>query len=84
MESVQGCGEMGCELFTPAALQSSQDLAVNSATGLGWGEHLIVLRASPVCLCYCLPLEYLHPDWNCLHPTACKVLHQSWVPAPEI
>ena len=24
------------------------------------------------------------PDWNCLHTTACKALHQSWVLAPEI
>ena len=26
----------------------------------------------------------LHPDWNCLHPTACKALTRSRVPAPEI
>ena len=33
LESVQGWGETGCELCTPAALQCSQGLAVNSATG---------------------------------------------------
>ena len=33
MESVQGWGGKGCELYTPAALQCSQGLAVNSATG---------------------------------------------------
>ena len=33
VEEVQGCGGTGCELCTPAALQCSQGVAVNSATG---------------------------------------------------
>ena len=44
---------------------------------LYWGPSL------PVDAIVCLWSVSMHPHWNGLHPTVCKVLHWSWCPAPE-